>query len=199
MIRTALTGVVAAGLLVTGCSTTDRQTAPNAREAHTQSGAAAAAVADVVSLARPDAVDPTKSRSIVDSLASPDAVPALLARLTVTPAAEDATGVVADLTARRPFVARCAPIGVHVSTYDGETATVSVWLVSVLGTSRLGVADMSWSTETVTLAWQQSRWLLTAYDSESGPVPRGTQAETPYADMLRFVSQLEGMSYAPQM
>ena len=94
------------------------------------------------------------------------------------------------------MIAAAAPVLSKVTAYDGDTATVAVWVTAVLGTDRLGSLDQAWATETVTLVWDGD-WKLTAYDSVPGPVPALHQPVTPLTEALLSTADMRGPLDAP--
>ena len=89
------------------------------------------------------------------------------------------------------MIAAAAPVLSKVTAYDGDTATVAVWVTAVLGTDRLGSLDQAWATETVGLEWDGD-WNLVAYASTRGPVPALHQPVTPLAEALISTADMRG-------
>lgn len=117
--------------------------------------------------------------------------PAITARWATRPSVERATGVQEALRSGSPIVAAAVPVMVRVTTYNGDSATVAVWVTAILGTERLGSLDQSWSTETVALQWSGD-WKLAAYESAPGPVPALHQPVTPLARALAATQGMVG-------
>jgi hypothetical protein len=117
--------------------------------------------------------------------------PDVAARWSTRPNVERATGARHAQQAGLPMIAAVAPVLSKVTAYDGDTATVAVWVTAVLGTERFGSLDQAWVTETVTLAWDGD-WKLAAYDSSPGPVPALHQAVTPLAEALLSTADMHG-------
>jgi hypothetical protein len=160
-------------------------------------GAVAAATNAVALLSDPRALDSPGRARVLDAVAAADAAPQLAARLVVAPAVEEATGLLADVAAGRPMVARVVPVAGRLVAYTADAATVDVWAVAVLGTDRLGAVTSSWSTETLRLAWERGDWRVRAYHSRGGPVPAVSQPPTPLAETLTATEQMRGYTYAP--
>lgn len=158
---------------------------------HDAAGAQEAAVRYVAVLGGRTGLDPSR-RDLALAAVSRDGrpAPAIAARWATRPTVELATGATAAVTANAPLVAAAVPVLARVTAYDSDVATVTVWVTAVLGTERLGSLDQSWSTETVTLAWDGD-WKLTAYDSTPGPVPALHQPVTALDEAL---TRTAGMS-----
>jgi len=158
-------------------------------------GAAGAAEQAVIALAQlATAPGPERTRRL-QRLADPEQLAAISRRLPVSPAAEQATGLLADAAAGRPVVAVATPLAARIEAYTPDAATVAVWTVTVLATRRLGAAEVSWSTETVRLVYRSGRWLLDAYSSGSGPVPVCAQPPTGLDSVLAFAAPAAGANH----
>lgn len=155
-------------------------------------GARAAAIRYVAVLGGQLMLDPSR-RDLALAAVSRDGGPApdVAARWSTRPNVERATGARHAQQAGLPMIAAVAPVLSKVTAYDGDTATVAVWVTAVLGTEQFGSLDQAWVTETVTLLWDGD-WKLAAYDSESGPVPALHQVVTPLADALVSTEDMRG-------
>lgn len=155
-------------------------------------GARAAAIQYVAALGGELMLDPSR-RDLALATVSPAGQPApdVAARWSTRPNAERATGAQAAQQQGLPMIAAVAPVLSKVTTYDGDTATVTVWVTAVLGTDRLGSLDQAWATETVGLQWDGD-WKLAAYDSTPGPVPALHQPVTPLAEALVSTADMRG-------
>jgi hypothetical protein len=160
-------------------------------------GAVAAATNVVAILSDPGTLDAPSQARVLDAVAAAGAGPQLAARLVVAPAVEEATGLLADVAAGRPLVARVVPVAGRLAAYTADAATVEIWVVAVLGTDRLGAVTSSWSTETLRLVWERADWRISAYDSRGGPVPAASQLPTSLAETLTATQQMRGYTYAP--
>lgn len=158
-------------------------------------GAAGAANQAVVVLAQlATASGPERTRRL-EQLADPEQLAAIGRRVPVSPAAERATGLLADAAAGRPVVAVATPLAARIEAYTPQAATVAVWTVTVLATRRLAAAEVSWSTETVRLVYRSGRWQLNAYSSRSGPVPVCAQPATGLDSALAFAAPAGGANH----
>jgi hypothetical protein len=155
-------------------------------------GARAAASGYVAALGGALVLDPTR-RTLALAAVSPGGTPDpdLAARWATRPNAERVTGAQDAQQAGLPMIGAAAPVLAKVTAYDGDTATVAVWVTAVLGTRRLGSLDQAWATETLTLAWDGD-WKLAAYESAPGPVPALHQPVTPLADALLTTAGMRG-------
>lgn len=162
----------------------------------TPAGAVSAAGRAVIGLAQAATAPPAERARQLARLVAADRIAAVGGRLVVSPAAEQATGLLADLSAGRPVVAAAVPVAARVEGYTGGAATVGVWTVTVLATRRLGAADASWSTETVALVFGSGRWWVTGYTSRGGPVPLSAQPPTGLDAVLTFAAPVAGAGYA---
>jgi hypothetical protein len=97
------------------------------------------------------------------------------------------------------FVERAAPVGVSLVSDTGNTAVVSVWVVTVQGvagtTSQNPVSEF-WSTVTVTLDWTRGDWKWVGFTDTDGPAPLGG-LQTPAAGqtLQAAVSKYGGLTY----
>lgn len=203
--------VIAAALLLaaTGCSSGSTpkplpQAAPLAGPSRleaqvpvgypqTSAGAQAAATRYVAVLGGALGLDPSRRDLALAAVSrNGQPPPPIAARWATRPNVERATGVQAALRSGSPVIAAAVPVTSRVTSYDGDTATVVVWVTAVLGTERLGSLDQSWSTETVTLQWSGD-WKLAAYESVPGPVPALHQPVTPLAEALAATAGMTGV------
>jgi hypothetical protein len=159
-------------------------------------GAVGVAEQAVIVLAQLAAAPAAERARRLGQLADPEQLAAIGQRLPVSPVAEQATGLLADVAAGRPVVAVATPLAARIEAYTADTATVAVWTVTVLATRRLGAADASWSTETVRLVYRSGRWLLYGYSSRSGPVPVCAQPATGLDSVLAFAAPAGGAGHA---
>jgi hypothetical protein len=155
-------------------------------------GARAAAIRYVAVLGGELMLDPLR-RDLALAAVSRDRRPApdVAARWSTRPNVERATGARDAQQAGLPMIAAVAPVLSKVTAYDGDTATVAVWVTAVLGTERFGSLDQAWVTETVTLLWDGD-WKLAGYDSEAGPVPALHQPATPLTEALLISDGMRG-------
>jgi hypothetical protein len=155
-------------------------------------GARAAAIRYVAVLGGQLMFDPSR-RDLALAAVSRGGRPApdVAARWSTRPNVERATGARQAQQAGLPMIAAVAPVLSKVTAYDGDTATVAVWVTAVLGTEQFGSLDQAWVTETVTLLWDGD-WKLAAYDSSPGPVPALHQVVTPLADALASTADMRG-------
>jgi hypothetical protein len=160
----------------------------------TAEGAQAAAARYVALLGGPLALDPVRRDAALAAVSTArQPPPAVAARWATRPNVERATGASEALSSGEPFVAAAAPVMSQVRAYDGDTATVAVWVTAVLGTTRLGRLDQSWATETVVLRWDGNDWKLASYDSTPGPVPALHQPVTPLTEAFASTRGMQGI------
>ncbi len=159
---------------------------------HSTGGARAAATQYVATLGGDRMLDPSR-RELALAAVSRDGQPTpdVAARWATRPNAERATGAQHAQKAGLRMIAAAAPVLSKVTAYDGDTATVAVWVTAVLGTDRLGSLDQAWATETVTLVWDGD-WKLTAYASVPGPVPALHQPVTALTEALLSTADMLG-------
>lgn len=167
---------------------------------HSASGSISAATNYVVALGSELTLDPVRRPTTLATISAVEVDPAVAARFADLPAVEARTGLLADLRASVPAIARVAPVGVRVLAYSESRASVQVWTVAVVGTARLGQVDMSWSTETLQLGWERapggSDWKLLRYDSIAGPVPALNQSISTLSQALAATEGMRGFRYA---
>jgi len=164
---------------------------------HTGRGAVAAAANAVATLGDPRALQPAGRARVLNAVAAANSHPKIRRRLAITPAVEEATGLMADVAAGRPAVAWVVPVASRLVAHSPDAATVEVWVVAVLGTNRLGAVTSSWSTETLRLVWERGDWRISGWASRSGPVPAATQPPTSLAETLAATERMRGHTHAP--
>ncbi len=135
--------------------------------ARTRPAAAAAAMNYVPALGRLPLLGEAARRAALSALVAPGAIGRVTAALGRCPdlPAMPLPGCGADTT-----LMRLVPISARVLKYDGRSATVDVWTVTLTATRHSRVIDTAWSTETVTLGWYGD-WKVRQVASRLGPVP----------------------------
>lgn len=92
-----------------------------------------------------------------------------------------------------------APISYRVQSYDGTTATVMGWGVSVVGNDQGLEPQATWGTTITTAKWRAGDWKVDAVRGVPGPVPKqaGGQPPSDAAAFLRRLGQARGLQHAP--
>ena len=160
-----------------------QQTTTPLRAVPSTSGALTFAVEAVRVLNSPAMLDPAHRAAELTAYLAPTAQ-GLAARFTPEAGFDQVTGLAEDRSSGRPAVAAVVPIGVTTTSMTTSSAHVSVWAVSVVGTTKLGQLVESWSTESLLVQRVNGRWFLTQYSSSPGPVPAATQSPTPIGSAL---------------
>jgi len=157
-------------------------------------GAAAAAANYVVVLGGRLTISESTRAATLAAVSASTVLPMVAERYRSRPSVQQHTGIAADVAAAAPMVLRVAPLGTRVRAFGTDRALVEVWVVSVVGTTRIGRVDMSWSTETVELVWEGD-WKVRSYRSAGGPVPALHQPVTPLGQFLDAERGMEGFGY----
>jgi hypothetical protein len=77
---------------------------------------------------------------------------------------------VSDSYRRPPRFARAALAGYRVDEFTPSASTVSIWAATIGGSGSYP-PTAGWSTTTVTLTWDRSRWRVSDVRDEPGPAP----------------------------
>ncbi|MBS2962285.1 hypothetical protein KGA66_04455 [Actinocrinis puniceicyclus] len=170
---------------------------------HTAKGAESAAANYVVAYSSSEMVTPSARHRLIDAIADPAIASSLQSQLdTAYTQVASSLGLSADgvAPAGQTFVQRSAPVGVTLVNSSGQSATVSVWAVTIAGLAGAGsthpVAE-DWSTITVTLHWTGGDWKWVSFSAADGPVPAGGQQTVSGSkDLQKAVSQFGGLRYA---
>ena len=169
---------------------------------HSSSGAEAAAANYVVAFNSASMVYSSHRARLVNAIADPAIASSLEGQFDAAYAQIDtnyglsSSGVA---PAGQTYVERAAPVGVSLVSDSGNTATVSVWLVSlsgIAGTNSQHAIEEDWSTVTVTLNWTHGDWKWFSFVSSDGPAPLGG-LQTPAAGstLQAAVSKFGGLRY----
>ena len=67
------------------------------------------------------------------------------------------------------------PITAKVAASNGDSASVDVWTVSVLGAPSTGSPQQVWRTVHIDLELSSGRWLVTAANADQGPTPAANE------------------------
>jgi hypothetical protein len=169
---------------------------------HSGSGAQAAAANYVVAFNSADMVRSSVRARLVNAIADPAIASSLQGQFDAAYAQIDSTyGLTASgqAPAGQTFVERAAPVGVSLVSDSGNTATVSVWVVTlagVAGTNSQHAVSEDWATVTVTLNWTHGDWKWFSFQSADGPAPLGG-LQTPAAGstLQAAVSKFGGLRY----
>ena len=190
--------VVTAGALAFGYETVPATTRPNAiRLEHgvpvgvldTRAGAVAAAD-NYVATEDDSLLSPSQIRGVVDTEWAPQeravelAQPFLAAALAGEPATLDGLKLTAAVAADK------------LQAYSPQSAQVSVWSEITIWSSTVAPTQR-WTLDTVTLAWDSGRWLVTSRSTapdSSTPVPVWTSGDMRDRASTTFDTRLADMS-----
>lgn len=158
--------------------------------AHSQAGAVAALSADSAVLSEPNTLlDRSRRSQVLRLIATP--------RYAAT--FGGAAGAAIDASARAlPPVYFSAPIAYRVLAYDGQTATVQGWGVSVAGGTN-GPPRATWGTSVTTARWTAGDWKVDASRTTAGPTPALAPGAKP-SNGVAFVNALSsshGLRHVP--
>ena len=169
---------------------------------HTGNGSEAAAANYVVAFNSAEMVYSWYRLELLNAIADPADAATLRAQLNSSYAKVDSAYNLSSggsAPAGDTFVERAAPVGVSLVSDTGDTAVVSVWVVTVQGlsgsTSQNPVSEF-WSTVTVTLDWTRGDWKWVTFTDSDGPAPLGG-LQTPAAGqtLQAAVSKYGGLTY----
>lgn len=170
---------------------------------HDSKGAQSAAANYVVAYESSSMVSSTARHTLIDDIADPAIASSLQSQLDAAYSQVDnAFGLSATGAppAGQAFVSRGTPMGVSLVNYNGGSATVAVWTVSIAGLAGTGSTHPvteSWTTVSVTLHWTQGDWKWFSFTSADGPVPTSGQQVISGGQILQnAVSQFGGLRYA---
>jgi hypothetical protein len=169
---------------------------------HTSDGAQAAAANYVVAFNSADMVRSSVRARLVNAIADPAIASSLEGQFDAAYAQIDNTYGLSSsgaAPAGQTYVERAAPVGVSLVSDSGNTATVSVWVVTLAGlagTNTQHAVSEDWATVTVTLNWTRGDWKWFSFQSADGPAPLGG-LQTPAAGstLQAAVSKFGGLRY----
>jgi len=170
---------------------------------HSSNGAESAAANYVVAYESSSMVSPTARHQLINDIADPAQASTMQSLLDSGFSQIDATfGLSATGVppVGQTYVSRAAPVGVSLMNYDGGSATVSVWVVTLTGLAGSGSTHPvteSWSTLNLTLHWTQGDWKWVSFSLSDGPVPTSGQQVVSNGQALQnAVNQFGGLRYA---
>jgi hypothetical protein len=169
---------------------------------HSSSGAEAAAANYVVAFNSASMVYSSVRARLINAIADPAIASSLQGQFDAAYAQIDTTyGLTSSgvAPAGQTYVERAAPVGVSLVSDSGNTATVSVWVVTLAGlagTNSQHAVSEDWATVTVTLNWTHGDWKWFSFQSADGPAPLGG-LQTPAAGstLQAAVSKFGGLRY----
>ena len=169
---------------------------------HTGSGAQAAAANYVVAYYSAEMARSWYRVQLLNAIADPSAAAGLKTQLDAAYKQADATyGLSAAGSAPKgqTFVQRAAPVGVTLVGNTGNTATVSVWTVTlagIAGTNSQHAVTEDWATVTLTLNWTHGDWKWFSFSAVDGPAPLGgLQTPAPASTLQAAVTKYGGLRY----
>jgi hypothetical protein len=170
---------------------------------HSVSGAEAAAANYVVAFYSTDMVYPSVRARLVNAIADPAIASELQGQFDATYTNIDMNNGLTSqgvAPAGQTFVLRTAPMGVSLVSDSGDTATVSVWIVSLVGLAGTGsqhAVEENWATITTTLTWTDGDWKWYSVVVADGPAPLGgLQTPAPGQTLQAAVNKFGGLKYA---
>jgi hypothetical protein len=179
--------------------TSSAATPPVPTASPTHASAVRAAAKYVTELDGSALLDPAHVRAVVDTIASAQARPGLVAAY--EQAARQARTQLGLGTVPAPVVIlRATPVGYRVDSYGVQRATISIWRVGIIGSGASVDPQQSWATETVTLVWQSGDWKVSGLSSSPGPTPplSTSGAPTSSGDLFRTVPNFKEFPNAAQ-
>jgi len=170
--------------------------------AHSSNGAEAAAANYVVAFNSADMVRSAARDRLLNAIADPAIASSLQSQFDAAYSQIDTSYGLTTAgapPAGQTFVERAAPIGVSLVDDNGNSATVSVWVVTLAGlagTNSQHAVTEDWATVTVTLNWTHGDWKWFSFQSADGPAPLGGM-QTPAAGstLQAAVTKYGGLQY----
>lgn len=103
-----------------------------------------------------------------------------------------------DSVPRPVYFVRTAPVGYRIERYSADAATVAIWNVGVIGSGASVQPQQAWSTQHVTLRWENGAWKVTGFRSEPGPTPPlgSAEAAAGAGELFETVPTFSGFSRA---
>jgi hypothetical protein len=83
------------------------------------------------------------------------------------------------------------PLAWRVESYSPDSASIAVWIVTLLSATGVAAPQTAWMTVTVDLAWVNDRWRVDAVRDRPGPTPMTGPQDDPW-DAQRFDDSLDG-------
>lgn len=170
---------------------------------HSSKGAESAAANYVVAYESSSMVSPTARHELINDIADPAVASNMQSLLDTQYSQVDSTyGLSSDGVppVGQTYVSRAAPVGVSLVNYDGSSATVSVWVVTITGLAGNGSTHPvteNWTTLNLTLSWTQGDWKWQKFNFSDGPVPTsGQQVISNSQALQQAVNQFGGLRYA---
>jgi hypothetical protein len=155
--------------------------------ADTQPGAVAAAVNYEMARSRPDYItDQSVRHTVLGHVMSAAALPAQITSddanaaqamqaLGLSPGGQGPNGA--------SWIVHSAPLGVQVTSYSSQVATVNVWMAEIAGVvgdpNTVLPPSGSYTTYALTLSWQSNDWKIASIATHSGPVPTPSSNQSP--------------------
>lgn len=169
---------------------------------HTSAGAEAAAANYVVALNSAGMASRSARNRLVDAIADPAIASSLQSQFDAAYAQIDSNYGLSSsgaAPAGQTFVERTAPVGVSLVSDSGNSATVSVWVVTLAGLAGTGsqhAVSEEWVTVTVTLNWTRGDWKWFSFQQADGPAPLGgLQTPAPGSTLQAAVTKFGGLRY----
>ena len=97
-------------------------------------------------------------------------------------------------------VSRAFPVGVQLTAFTNDKATVAVWTNSIGGTAGTGSTHPvieAWSTITLGLSWVNGDWKWGNFSEVDGPTPVSSQAASSSDALQKAAQQFARLRYAP--
>jgi hypothetical protein len=170
---------------------------------HSVSGAESAAANYVVAFYSAGMVYPSLRARLVNAIADPAIASELQGQFDATYSNIDTNNGLTSqgvAPAGQTFVLRTSPMGVSLVSDSGNTATVAVWIVSLVGLAGAGsqhAVEENWATITTTLTWNDGDWKWYSVVVADGPAPLGgLQTPAPGQTLQAAVNKFGGLKYA---
>jgi hypothetical protein len=91
-----------------------------------------------------------------------------------------------------------SPIAYRVISYDGQTARIEGWGVSVVGNDQGLTPRASWATTDTLVRWQNRDWRIDSVQSQDGPTPAlAGQGPSDAQSFLGRLAGTHGVRHAP--
>lgn len=167
--------------------------------AHTEEGAAAAALNYGAVAARREFLN-SRRRKIILGIAATPAFAREYERLASPGLAAALRGPLGQgFKAGAPTIYQSAPLAYRVVSYTPQRATISGWGIALSGNTIGFAPQVDFETTTSTLTWSDGDWKVSGGSSTDGPTPRLSEQSkpTPASQLIQSLQSLRTVHYEP--
>jgi hypothetical protein len=93
---------------------------------------------------------------------------------------------------------RTVPVGYRIRSFDGDTASLDVWVVTIASGNERPVGEQIWDVHSIQLRWIDGDWRLSSQESQGGAAPAFLPGQSS-ADVSTVVKEFRdyGFTTAP--